>query len=217
MHFHLNIFTCKCSLPWVFGLCRGLWLLLHNQYWLLIRTLLRYPADALCHGDHATLDLQNWPFHKLHQFIDGVNVEVGQLKALNLGLGGSWVGQSELSCVPTTRASFPDYPGEGQGQLTQWHKGQGQMNFPSYWWQPEPGTSAWTLVVIWATDINRGLCCRPLAAAWARTSQWPQVEVQGVHIRLFLITLVSLVPPLHCAHTIWFLFSSNFLALTCSL
>lgn len=66
---------------------RPLWV--HNQYWLLKRTPLRYPAVALCRVDHATLDPQNWPFHKLQQFIDGVNVDVGQFKALYLGLGSS--------------------------------------------------------------------------------------------------------------------------------
>ena len=37
-----------------------------------------------CHGDPVALVL-----HTLQQFINGVDVGVGQLKALDLGLGGS--------------------------------------------------------------------------------------------------------------------------------
>jgi hypothetical protein len=40
-----------------------------------------HPAVARCHGDPAALVT----LHKLQQFIDGVDVGVGQLKALNLG------------------------------------------------------------------------------------------------------------------------------------
>jgi hypothetical protein len=39
-------------------------------------------------GDSAALDLKNWPFHLLQQFKDGVDFVVGQLKPLDLGLGG---------------------------------------------------------------------------------------------------------------------------------
>ena len=50
------------------------------------QTLLRYPV-VLCHEDSEALDLQDWPLHTLQQFIDGIDVGVGQLKALDLGLG----------------------------------------------------------------------------------------------------------------------------------
>jgi len=33
--------------------------LIHNQYWIFTESPLRYPVAALCHGDPATLDLQN--------------------------------------------------------------------------------------------------------------------------------------------------------------
>ena len=48
-----------------------------------------YPVAVLCRGDPAALNLQDWPYHTLQQFIDGVDVGVGQLKALDLGLDGS--------------------------------------------------------------------------------------------------------------------------------
>lgn len=48
-------------------------------YWNLTRTPLRYVV-ALCHGD-VTLQLA--------QIIDGVDAGVGQLRALDLVLGGS--------------------------------------------------------------------------------------------------------------------------------
>lgn len=57
----LNIFTCKCSLQWVLDLVQGLCLLWQHQYWILIWTP-SYPAAALCHGDSAALEQQDWPF-----------------------------------------------------------------------------------------------------------------------------------------------------------
>jgi hypothetical protein len=39
--------------------------------------LLGYPIVALCHGDPAALDLQNWPLHTLQQLIDEVDVGIG--------------------------------------------------------------------------------------------------------------------------------------------
>jgi len=47
--------------------------------------------------------LQFWSagtFHALQQLIDRVDVGVGQLKALDLGLVGSWVGQSASFLTP---------------------------------------------------------------------------------------------------------------------
>lgn len=43
---------------------------------------------AQCQGDHATLFLEDQLLHTLKQFIDGVDIGVVQLKALDLGLGG---------------------------------------------------------------------------------------------------------------------------------
>ena len=54
------------------------------------------------------MDLQDQYFHVLQQLIDGVDVGVGQLKALDLGLGDSWV--SQLFCTHTTRMSSPALP-----------------------------------------------------------------------------------------------------------
>lgn len=46
------------------------------------------------------------------------------------------------------------------------------------------------------------------AAAQARTSPWPQVAIQTTHIRLFLTTVLSPVPPFFFVHTLlWFSFS----------
>ena len=71
------------------GLFQCLWLFLHYQYWILTRFPLRYPVVALCHGDSAVLDLQVQSFQSLQQITDGVDVVVGYLKALDLGLRGS--------------------------------------------------------------------------------------------------------------------------------
>lgn len=52
-------------------------------------TPLRCLVVALCHGDPGALDQQGQALHMLQQFIDGAVVGMGQLKALDLGLGGS--------------------------------------------------------------------------------------------------------------------------------
>lgn len=49
-------------------------------------TLLRYPEVTLCFGDHVDL-VQ--PLYALQHFIDGADVGVEQLKALDLNLDGS--------------------------------------------------------------------------------------------------------------------------------
>ena len=77
----------------------SLWLLIQYQCCSLTRIPLRYPVVALCHGGPAALDLQDWSLHSLQQFIDGVDVVVGRLRALDLGLGGSGVVIHQLSCA----------------------------------------------------------------------------------------------------------------------
>lgn len=44
---------------------------------------------CLDHGDPVVMILQDQPLHTFQKFIDEVDVGVGQLKSLNLGLGGS--------------------------------------------------------------------------------------------------------------------------------
>lgn len=50
---------------------------------------LGYPAVVLSHGDPAVLELQVQYLLVLLKFIDGVDVELGQLTAMLLGLGSS--------------------------------------------------------------------------------------------------------------------------------
>lgn len=61
---------------------------------------LGYPAVVLSHGDPAVLELQVQYLLVLLKFIDGVDVEVGQLTAMLLGLGSSWFGQTTRSPHP---------------------------------------------------------------------------------------------------------------------
>lgn len=63
-------------------------------------TPLSYPVVALCREDPTALDLKDWSFHLLQQFIGRVDVPVGQLRPLDLGLGGSCVGQFTSSPMP---------------------------------------------------------------------------------------------------------------------
>jgi hypothetical protein len=71
--------------------------------------LSRYSVVVLCHGDPAALSLQDQLFCLLQQFIDGVDVGVDQLKALDLGKGGSWLVQLIISSLVLVRggASSP--------------------------------------------------------------------------------------------------------------
>jgi hypothetical protein len=82
-------FICKCALQWVIGLVWDLWLLLHYQYWISSRISCCCPVSwrSCSFGSAGPGPLSG------QQFIDGVDGGVGQLKALDLGLGGSWVGQ----------------------------------------------------------------------------------------------------------------------------
>ena len=54
---------------------------------MLTRTPPSYPVVALCHGDPAALEQQDWPWHDSQSFTKDVDVGVGQLRALDL----SWV------------------------------------------------------------------------------------------------------------------------------
>ncbi|MEJ1277590.1 hypothetical protein NN561_008507 [Cricetulus griseus] len=65
--------------------------------------------------------LQDWPLHALQQFIDGVGIGMGQLKVLDLGLGGSSVDQpshatpTELFCAHITTGTIVG--GQGTGDI----------------------------------------------------------------------------------------------------
>lgn len=54
--------------------------------------LLQYPAVALCHEELAALALQDGTLYTLQQSTDGVDVGMGQLKVLDLVLGGGCLG-----------------------------------------------------------------------------------------------------------------------------
>ncbi|KAL6038852.1 hypothetical protein STEG23_017079, partial [Scotinomys teguina] len=72
------------------GQDQGLWLLLqHHQHWTLTETSLRYPTLALSNGDPAVMVLLDQSLLTPQQVIDGINVGVGQLKALDVDLGDS--------------------------------------------------------------------------------------------------------------------------------
>ena len=103
-----HIFICKCLLQWVIGLIQGFWLLLHNQYWIFMGTLLRYPVVALCHRDLPALDLQNKPFHTLQQFTGvGGRCWGKPTQRLRSGLSRSWVRQPPTLLHPHHQANLP--------------------------------------------------------------------------------------------------------------
>ena len=80
----------------------------------------RYPFVALCHEEPLALDQQDWPFYTSHPFSDDVDFGVGHLKALDLGLSDSRVGeyhQDELSSTPLIRPSNVSIS-RRQGQLS---------------------------------------------------------------------------------------------------
>ena len=100
------------------------------------RTPPRYSVVVLCHRDLLALDLQIWPLHILRQIMEkddvGLDVEMGQLVDLVLGLGRGYLvwsacqlsfphrhHQGELSS--TGLASLPSAAGS---------KEQGQSSYP---------------------------------------------------------------------------------------
>lgn len=87
----LSPYTCKCSLLASVH-CNEFWFLRHYCYWVLIETPFRYLV-TLSHGDPETLGLKDGFLHMLQNSIDGMDVRVGQLITLVLGLHGSCVGQ----------------------------------------------------------------------------------------------------------------------------
>jgi len=139
--FFLLIFACKCSLQWVIDLAGGLWLLLHYQFGFLTRTPLRYPIVAPHHGDSAALDPQIQPLNVRQQFIDGIDVEVGQLKSLYLGLSDIWTGQpaSSLACSHPLSPQTHHHQGklfsiDYRGWLLQCHNQQlAELVLPCSW------------------------------------------------------------------------------------
>ena len=60
----------------------------------------------MCHGGPAALDFEDLSLHELQQFINGIDVGVGQLKVLNLNLDST----CQLSCTHTNRTSSPMLP-----------------------------------------------------------------------------------------------------------
>lgn len=101
-------------------------------------------------GDPEALVLYDWAL--LQQFIDRLDVGVGQLRAPNLGPGGSWVGEPTIV----------------RGQLWQATQVRGQSQFCSVLryqhvprQPPRPRKSPWPLVETWTTDIDTDPCgCR---------------------------------------------------------
>ena len=64
------------------------------------RTPPGYPVVALCHGDPAALEQQDWTFHVSQPFFSDIDFGVGHLRAVNLDLGGSRAGQTVLTPSP---------------------------------------------------------------------------------------------------------------------
>ena len=71
----------------------------------------------MCCRDPEAVVLHDSLFHVLQKLIDAVDVGMGQLKALDLGLGDSWVGQPASS--PVFKPLRLHCPGAEQEQLTQ--------------------------------------------------------------------------------------------------
>lgn len=106
------------------------------QYLTLIKSPLLCPVVVLSHGDSVAMFLQEWSLYMLQQVIDEIDVGACQLKALDVGLGGSscsvrastgtassderW---NQLSCALSE--GWDQLSHEGQGQTTQGHGREG--------------------------------------------------------------------------------------------
>ena len=100
--FYPHIFTCKCPWQWIIGLARDLWLLLTTKLSKLYPYLDSFQIYYCCPVSWGSFCLGSTEpsLHMFHQFIDGVDVGMDQLKALDLGLVGSWSGQPISSSTP---------------------------------------------------------------------------------------------------------------------
>ena len=87
--------------------------MLHYQYWNLTRTPLRYPVVVLSH--HGGPVVFSWPLHVFQQFINAVDVGVGQFKALVLVLRVSELDTLQVLLTPITRISSSLLPRQGAG------------------------------------------------------------------------------------------------------
>jgi hypothetical protein len=76
---------------------------------------------ALCHGDPEALEQQNQPFHESQPFEDDADFGMGQLRALNLSLGGSWAGQYSGFPLPAPARLPSATICRRQGQLSSPH------------------------------------------------------------------------------------------------
>jgi len=82
----------QMSLQWVIDLVQDLRRLWHREYWILMSLL---PLSCCCpvSEDPAAVDQQSWPFHASPPLEEYTDFGVGQFRALDLSLGGSWAGQ----------------------------------------------------------------------------------------------------------------------------
>jgi hypothetical protein len=103
-----HIFPCKCLLQWVTGLVRGLWLLLHYQYWIPTSLL----SDILLLWVMEILRLWRCRTSFFTQCIDGVDNGMGPTQSPGSGLGWyrGWSAH-QFFHTHTTRASSPALPG----------------------------------------------------------------------------------------------------------
>jgi hypothetical protein len=95
----LFIFTCKCSLQWDIGLFWGLWLLLYHQYCILTWDPLLYSDTYYCPVSRkcsSCTSASPAPSHAAAVHIWDRCWGTLAHEVMDLGQGGSWVGQLHL-------------------------------------------------------------------------------------------------------------------------
>lgn len=176
MPFCSHSVTCKCSLQWVLGLVWGQ----DYQYWILglLSDLLFY----LCHWDSTALGLQDQSFKELQKPRDDVDVGVGQLKALDLGLGCSWAGQTSSSPAPKLPGKFSSialaYPmpiSKGQSQLFCSHAPGGQLT------HNHSSRNSFIMLPRWGAEPTLPKCCNWWGAGLALQLCRPQGQLSHLH------------------------------------
>lgn len=111
IHSSIYIFACKCLLQWVIDRFKAssFCYLVLGSYWNSSCTF--YYCLVQCQ-DPTALDLHVWSFHVLYKFTNEVDVEMGQIISLVLGLGSNWDSKPDSfpSSSPTEWA-LKHYPG----------------------------------------------------------------------------------------------------------
>lgn len=162
-----NSFTCQYSLQWVIDM--GPLTSSTSPVLDFTKTPLIYPCVPQSRGDAGAMSQQGRPFPVLQQLIDRLDGREHHLKELDVGLGGSWAGQSGPPPLPPPVRSSTVPPmsvplGPGLLQLSRVLRSQHGFRWITDYrylnglqWQDVPRTSTQNLTATGRSRKHHGL------------------------------------------------------------